>query len=587
MGYCFRRDRRGVCRHFARRSSNGQPRRSKHGQSRRSRHGQSRTQPGSRRLVAERLEDRQMLSAAVPSPSERYGTDIHEYIAREAADLYGTLYGVAGIGLEYEAYLSGSICPAVVDEDDGLNSLNHFCEGGDGGELTDGLMFFNSAYTRASGTTYPDAVDYYHAAAKADAYYWLGHTMHLVQDMTLPAHVHNDQHALGDDQYEATVATYASSFDFAGADYWNFQEWNGDWSSSVSLWDRGDDYGTLEAIFRETVDYTDDYDSDDYPGDCHNSTSGDEFSSTRLALLDRAYHATWANSSVTGNGSELSAAEVQYLARDVGTWAVEQSAMLLRFFLDDMDQVVASPSGLGAAGTSPSRIRLDWADVAGADGYVVYRSTDSSTGFGYVATTASSEFENAGLPDATTYYYRVYAYNDVGGLGRGCSSASAATQPLLPGDADRNGTVNQADAAILAAHWGLTSMAWDDGDFNHDGRVNAADASILAANWGATTLGEAATGETATGGTAATQETPRQPLSSADPDASPQALLVGPAPRSAPTTARRRIRPAVEAGPIAIEATSIAAGSDTVRHADPGSRGGGRAGRPVRRPTSL
>lgn len=56
---------------------------------------------------------------------------------------------------------------------------------------------------------------------------------------------------------------------------------------------------------------------------------------------------------------------------------------------------------------------------------------------------------------------------------------------LLPGDADGNGIVDQADAAVLAENWGETNgMSWADGDFNEDGAVSAADASILAANWG-------------------------------------------------------------------------------------------------------
>ncbi|MBN2217665.1 MAG: hypothetical protein JW719_09855, partial [Pirellulales bacterium] len=56
----------------------------------------------------------------------------------------------------------------------------------------------------------------------------------------------------------------------------------------------------------------------------------------------------------------------------------------------------------------------------------------------------------------------------------------------IPGDADLNNIVNEADARILADHWGMTSgVSWTEGDFNDDGKVDAADAAILAANWGA------------------------------------------------------------------------------------------------------
>ncbi|NLE37593.1 MAG: DUF1349 domain-containing protein, partial [Pirellulaceae bacterium] len=56
----------------------------------------------------------------------------------------------------------------------------------------------------------------------------------------------------------------------------------------------------------------------------------------------------------------------------------------------------------------------------------------------------------------------------------------------LPGDANFSGTVDQADTAILAAHWGMSGRTWLDGDFSGDGVVNAVDAAILAAHFGAT-----------------------------------------------------------------------------------------------------
>ncbi|MBN1590613.1 MAG: PEP-CTERM sorting domain-containing protein [Pirellulales bacterium] len=55
----------------------------------------------------------------------------------------------------------------------------------------------------------------------------------------------------------------------------------------------------------------------------------------------------------------------------------------------------------------------------------------------------------------------------------------------MPGDADHNGVVNGADAAILAANWlkSGSEIGWDQGDFNGDNVVNDLDASIMAANW--------------------------------------------------------------------------------------------------------
>ena len=53
-----------------------------------------------------------------------------------------------------------------------------------------------------------------------------------------------------------------------------------------------------------------------------------------------------------------------------------------------------------------------------------------------------------------------------------------------PGDANRDGYVDDSDATILAAHW-LTStqIGWVEGDFNKDGVINDIDATLMATNW--------------------------------------------------------------------------------------------------------
>jgi hypothetical protein len=61
-------------------------------------------------------------------------------------------------------------------------------------------------------------------------------------------------------------------------------------------------------------------------------------------------------------------------------------------------------------------------------------------------------------------------------------TASGTAAPPIPGDANNSGTVDDADASILAAHWQQAGN-WGDGDFNGDNIVNDQDASILAAHW--------------------------------------------------------------------------------------------------------
>jgi len=62
----------------------------------------------------------------------------------------------------------------------------------------------------------------------------------------------------------------------------------------------------------------------------------------------------------------------------------------------------------------------------------------------------------------------------------------------LGGDANLDGTVDSADAAIMAAHWGLTGALWGNGDFNEDGTIDNLDAAILADHWGETLASGAA-----------------------------------------------------------------------------------------------
>jgi len=64
------------------------------------------------------------------------------------------------------------------------------------------------------------------------------------------------------------------------------------------------------------------------------------------------------------------------------------------------------------------------------------------------------------------------------------SGAFAPESSGVPGDANNDGYVDEADAQTLASYWGLTDAVGPaEGDFNADGKVNPADASILAANW--------------------------------------------------------------------------------------------------------
>jgi hypothetical protein len=76
--------------------------------------------------------------------------------------------------------------------------------------------------------------------------------------------------------------------------------------------------------------------------------------------------------------------------------------------------------------------------------------------------------------------------------------AFAPHESQIPGDANTDGVVDDADASVLGVHWLTPSGAsWFDGDFNGDGRVSDADAAILAAHWHEGIVADAAVPEPA------------------------------------------------------------------------------------------
>ena len=272
----------------------------------------------------------------------------HEFITEQAWHLYKALYSGGATPLELDFGNERSALDlGVSEENGGENVYKHFCEGADGAELFDGLNDpevgfpeYDPAITTFSDRVSAAMVDY--PQAQLNAYYYLGKALHVLQDVTVPAHVHNDWHEpgsliYGDDTYEDDVtpgiaSNYHEYFRFDAANNgtsWNFQDWvNGYWampasvtvlgSSSPALWQRSFDYHEpgvgLGELFRETADYTDDYDSDDYDGDYHNGVSGDGFPLPRLTELDRSadplVHSQW--SGVVEND----------ISRDLAPWEV-------------------------------------------------------------------------------------------------------------------------------------------------------------------------------------------------------------------------------------------------------------------------
>ena len=210
------------------------------------------------------------------------------------------------------------------------------------------------------------------------------------------------------------------------------------------------------------------------PGDANQDGIVDEDDSVRIAA-NWLGEGGWADGDFNGDGW-VNDIDATIMATNWTTWATFSSAAIapevepqvvtaaVSYDLDNDGQI-----GLG-----------DLAHFAS-----VYRekpgiTTDSP--YAYAA-----DFDRSGTVDLGDLAFFAANYR----LGRPDSSAVpmaastvAAAPASLPGDANRDGVVDDDDAASLATNWQKSSGAtWSQGDFNGDGRVSDADATILAQYW--------------------------------------------------------------------------------------------------------
>jgi hypothetical protein len=124
----------------------------------------------------------------------------------------------------------------------------------------------------------------------------------------------------------------------------------------------------------------------------------------------------------------------------------------------------AAPTNLTAAAVSSSQINLAWTDNStNEDGFKIERCQGAGcTNFAQIATVGAgvTTYSNTGLTAATTYQYRVRAYN-TGGDSDYSNTATATTAQSVP-TAPSNLTATAISSSQI-------NLAWTDNATNEDG----------------------------------------------------------------------------------------------------------------------
>jgi len=100
----------------------------------------------------------------------------------------------------------------------------------------------------------------------------------------------------------------------------------------------------------------------------------------------------------------------------------------------DIIEVINKVNNAAASVSSVTSVKVRWSAVSGRDGYELYRCDADGNSETLLKTTTYTYYTNTGLTMDATYYYKVRAYDSVGGVRvyNGFSDVVTATPSLKP-----------------------------------------------------------------------------------------------------------------------------------------------------------
>ena len=138
------------------------------------------------------------------------GEPVHEYIAEQALAIYAVTHPDSELELWFPGVIkigagNEDLKDHVYDRSGACTTYNHFWDVDKGiGDPVDSSAFCAdgaNAWQKAC-SLWAMAVGEYNSGDKEAGYEYLGHVVHLLADMSLPAHAHEDIHYPDDDCYE-------------------------------------------------------------------------------------------------------------------------------------------------------------------------------------------------------------------------------------------------------------------------------------------------------------------------------------------------------------------------------------------------